>query len=99
MNTIQIEVNKDILIFKGILTFQTAMKALDKAIKLFPKDGILRIDLGGVSKSDSSALALITELMRRASRIGLGFEIHNIPKKMMDLARVSGLDTILSVRS
>jgi len=69
MNTIQVEANKDMLVFKGVLTFETAMKALDKAVKLFPKEGKLSLDLGGVSKSDSSALSLITELMRKAKAL------------------------------
>lgn len=97
MNTIQVEVNKDTLLYKGALTFQTAVKALDKSLKLFPRDGCLRLDLAGVTKSDSSALSLITELMRRAKRIGLAFEVINMPKKMQDLARVSGLDSIFSL--
>ena len=98
MNTIQIQRDKDTLLFTGALTFQTSVKALDKALKLFPNNGSLKLDLAGVSKSDSSALALVTELMRRASRIGLGFEVINMPKKMQDVARVSGLDSIFSLR-
>jgi len=98
MNIIQIESNKDALIFKGILTFETSVKALEKSMKLFPKKGTVCFDLGGVSKSDSSALAVITELMRRAQRIGLEVFIRNMPKTMMDLARVSGLDSILPLQ-
>lgn len=98
MNTIQVESTTDALVFKGVLTFDTSVKALEKSLKLFPKQGSVCIDLGGVSKSDSSALSLITELMRQAARIGLRFQIRNMPKSMMDLARVSGLDSILPMQ-
>lgn len=95
MKTISVEPNQDSLLFKGVLTFDTSPIALDKVRKLFPKQGNVILDFGGVTRSDSSALALITELLRQTKDSKLSLKVKNIPKKMMDLARVSGLDGII----
>ncbi len=98
MNTIKIEKIVDALLFKGVLTFETSEKALEALKKHFPESGDVCLDFGGVTKSDSSALALLTELLRRANATSVNLKIRNMPRKLMDLARVSGLDSILPIQ-
>lgn len=98
MNTIKIKRQNNEFLFIGVLTFDTAFLALEQTKKLLTKkDEEILVNLGGVSKSDSAALSLMVELMRFVREQNMSLKISNIPKKMMDLARVSGLDSLLPI--
>lgn len=97
MNTIEVTLENNHLIFTGVLTFDTSVKAIDDAKKKMPKKQHVILDLSGVSRSDSSGLAVLTGLMSYAKKNHAHIKIKGIPKKMMDLARVSGVDGMLSL--
>lgn len=60
-------------------------------------DGICRIDLAGVESSDSVFLALLLSWLRLCASRGVSMELIAVPSGLVDMARVSGLDTILPI--
>ncbi len=54
-----------------------------------------RIDLSGVKRSDSSALALLVDWQARARARGRRIEFANPPQSLLVLARLSESDRLL----
>ncbi len=82
---------------RGELVFDTVMQAARETAQLFDNGSSWQIDLGGVRRADSGALALMLEWLARArARDGyLCFE--NPPSAIRDLARVSNIDELLGL--
>lgn len=60
----------------------------------------LTFDLAGVTRVDSAGLALLLEWLREARRRGKDIHFQNIPRQLAAIAKVSGLNDILTgVRS
>ena len=59
----------------------------------------LELDLQGVTRADSAGLALLIEFLRTAGRAGNSVQFVNVPEQLLSIARVSGLDSILSLSS
>lgn len=57
----------------------------------------VRIDLSGVQYADSSSLAMLVAWVRNAKVHNKGVTLINMPRFMLDLGRVCGLDTILPI--
>lgn len=57
----------------------------------------VRVDLSGVEYADSSSLAMLIEWIRSAKAQHKDIMLCNMPQFMLDLGRVSGLDTILPI--
>lgn len=82
----------------GALTLATASKALDAMNDMFSNvAGRLIVDLADVGRCDSAALAVLLEWQRRATRSGRELAYHNVPVRLIQLARISELDTILPI--
>ncbi len=95
MSGINVLQSGDQIKFEGVLTFETSVQALELCKKRFPKNGKVIINLEKVSKIDSSALGVLTECMRRAHAKKAQMLITHAPTKLLELARVSGLDGFL----
>ena len=81
-------------IFNGALTFDNAAAVLEASRQLdLPTSG--RVDLSALDAADSSALAVVFALKRRAraERCDLAFE--GVPPGLASLARVYGVDGLL----
>ncbi len=63
------------------------------------RQGATKLDLGGVSDLDSSLLAAILSWQRAAREGKMPFEVANVPKDLETLARLYGVDKLLSVSS
>ena len=59
----------------------------------------IRVDLSGVTRSDSAGLALLVEWLREAERRYKAITFVNMPAQMQSIARVCGLDEMLSCSS
>jgi phospholipid transport system transporter-binding protein len=59
--------------------------------------GVLRVDASAVTASDSSTIALLLEARRQAEAAGRGFEVAGAPAKLVDLARLYGVDGLLAL--
>jgi phospholipid transport system transporter-binding protein len=58
--------------------------------------GDLSIDLGGVTRVDSAALALVVEWLAVAAARGRVLRIVGAPDKLMALARISEIEGLLA---
>lgn len=82
--------------FAGTLTFDDATQVLASATALpLPASGV--VDLGGLTHADSSALAVLLALRRRAVAEGARpLEFTAMPATLDALARVYGIETLLA---
>jgi len=79
----------------GCLNFTEVTGLLKSSKLLFNGQGDLVFDLSAVEKSDSSGLALLVEWMSMATKTSQGISFQGVPKQMLDIAKVSGLDKVL----
>jgi phospholipid transport system transporter-binding protein len=78
----------------GALTLENAQRIVDAAAGLaLPASG--EIDLAGVDDADSSALAVLLEIKRRALREGRAVAFRAMPASIVALARVYGIETLV----
>jgi len=81
-------------IYAGALTFDNAAEVVEAAQALaFPKTG--RVDLSGLERADSSALAALFALRRRAHAERRRLHFEHLPPALASLARVYGVDELL----
>ena len=57
----------------------------------------IEVDLKGVTRADSAGLALLVEWLRESERAGRRIAFVNVPPQLLSIARVCGLDEILSL--
>ena len=55
------------------------------------------VDLKGITRADSAGLALLVECLRESELAGNSIVFLNVPAQMLSIARVCGLDEILSL--
>lgn len=85
----------DRLVVAGELDFTTVVRLRETAQPLLGAGADVRIDLQGITRSDSAGLALLVDWMRAAQRLGKPIQFLNIPPQMLAIARVSSLDQVL----
>jgi phospholipid transport system transporter-binding protein len=61
--------------------------------------GVLRVDASALKAYDSSTLALLLEARRQAQAVGRGFEVAGAPPTLVALAKLYGVDELLSLSS
>ena len=80
--------------FRGALTFDDAMAVVQAARALpLPESGT--VDLAGLAHADSSALAVMLALRRRAAAEGGALRFTSVPAMLDSLAKVYGVDHVL----
>lgn len=57
----------------------------------------LELDLSGVNRADSAGLALLVHWQRQAKAAGGEIRFHNAPAQMLAMAKLSGVDELLSL--
>lgn len=87
---------EDRVYLQGDFTFQTVGK-MGRTIKKFilTLPAVVAVDLQRVNLLDSACLALLLAFTREADKRGKALHFANIPDKMLALAKVSGVATIL----
>jgi phospholipid transport system transporter-binding protein len=80
----------------GDLVFGNVSDLLKEVGSRFSADTAIRVDLSGVSRADSAGLALLVEWLRESERRDKSISFLNMPEQMRSIARVCGLDRILS---
>lgn len=78
----------------GALRFDT-VPALLQRTPGFPAVAAV-VDVSDVREFDTSALALLLEWRRRARANGHDLQIHKLPERLRDLARVAGVEGLLA---
>ncbi|GAB6041755.1 STAS domain-containing protein [Endothiovibrio diazotrophicus] len=80
---------------RGPLDFSSVPRLLAIDDRLFDGEGPIHVDLSGVERADSSALALFTEWLREARRRGRQLRFDHLPPQLLAMARLSGVAEIL----
>ncbi len=80
----------------GDLTHESVVALLEQSDALFAGHGHVTLDLAAVTRADSAGLAWLLELRRRALRRTMRLEVVNMPKQMLEMARLCKLDDVLS---
>lgn len=82
----------------GELTFASAAAALGAArTALEQGQGAFEIDLAGVTRADSAALALLLELARNARAAGRELRCSGAPEQLRRLAGFFGVTEVLGL--
>ncbi len=81
----------------GAVTIESARTVLEAGIGLLPPGhGEVEIDLAGMTAFDSAALGVMFEWRRRTTSSGLRIRYANLPPKLATLARLYGVDALLT---
>jgi len=83
--------------FAGELGVSSVPGLLARATPALRGSGDISVDLSGVVRADSAGLALLVELLRGAARNGRSIVFRDVPEQLLSIARVCGLDGILSL--
>ncbi|MGE3318110.1 MAG: lipid asymmetry maintenance protein MlaB [Candidatus Berkiella sp.] len=87
------------LLIKGPLTQETVSVALSSSQPLIPSGQSFTLNLSGVNACDSASLAFVTALMRISLAKKTKIQLSHMPKEMIDLATVSGLNGFLPLQN
>jgi phospholipid transport system transporter-binding protein len=80
----------------GLLGFKTVSALLAQGSAAIDAGRIAVMDLGAVTASDSSGLALLIEWLSVAKRAGRELRYENVPAQIHQLARLSEVDGLIS---
>ncbi len=80
----------------GEINAKTALTLLAQSKPHFVGNGALTVDLAGVTRSDSTGVALLLEWMRMAGTSDREIHFANIPPQMSAIAEVCGVSDLLS---
>lgn len=83
----------------GDMTFVTVPQLWHQTAAMLGGSEKLIVDLSGVTRTDSAALALLVGWMRQARRARKHIEFQHLPEKLLATARVAGVETILVPRA
>jgi phospholipid transport system transporter-binding protein len=81
----------------GELSFKTVPALISSSQVFFKKNN--DIDLADVSRADSAGVALLIEWRRQAQKQNKSVCFSNIPSQMLAIARLSGVNELLSLKS
>ena len=84
-------------LLQGELGFDTVSSALQHAVADMLGNGHLEVDLKWVTRADSAGLSLLVEWLRESEKAGNEITFINVPPQLLSIARVCGLDEILSL--
>lgn len=83
---------------RGELSFKNVVAALDAArAGMNGAQGPFELDLGGVTRADSAALALLLELSRQARARGRELRCSGAPEQLRRLAGFFGVTDVLAL--
>jgi len=84
-------------VVSGELVFDKVVDLLDDSKRYFDGQLDMLFSLQYVDKTDSAGLALLVEWTRLANKQNQSIHFSDIPKQLLDIARVSGLDDLLPI--
>ncbi len=93
--------DQGVMQLSGDLVFASATALLGQIERLLggaPKETLV-IDLSGVGDVDSSALALLLEVLERARHHGVALRIRSLSESLIGIARLSNVEKLLPLES
>ena len=85
------------LAVSGALTFATASEALSAGRAALDRGSQVFLDLAAVAQADSAGLATVLALLAHARGEGRALSVTNAPAGLQALARVSGVESLLTL--
>ena len=79
----------------GVIGFPTAGDILEESKSLFEEYSVIKLDLSGVTQSDSAGLALLLEWINWARYYVREIRYFNIPEQIRAIAEISEVDSML----
>lgn len=81
------------------VTLREAQDTLRMLSQALQRDGgeALTLDASPLRELDSGALAVLLECKRLAQAWGKGFAVHGAPPKLLELAKLYGVDQLLAL--
>ncbi len=79
----------------GVLDFSTVPGVWPLLARRIRQSKRLTVSLAGVEKANSAALALLLEGLELARNSGCALEYSDMPQELLELARVSNVETII----
>lgn len=73
-----------------------ALSQLQSFQNIHPNEKV-RLDFSGVKHSDTAGLAWLINLLKSCRELGLTLELVNLPETILNLAKISDVDSFLSV--
>lgn len=80
---------------EGAITMANVEEVLAEGLRLFDGPDV-RVDLGGVTEVDSSAVSLLLEWSRQAAREGRRLVFVNLTPNLRSLAALYGVSDLIS---
>jgi len=80
---------------RGAISFDTARAALEQGRVLFGDVRVIKVDLSGVTDTDSAGLALLIEWVSWARHARREIRFFEIPKQIRAIARISEVEDLL----
>ena len=98
-----VESSKGNYILQGELNRHTiaksaALATLKKRDQNIASDVVSTLDMSGVSHSDTAGLAWLMNFLKENQQQNVNFELKNIPESLIKLAKISDVDSFLSVQ-
>lgn len=85
------------IMVEGDLTIRTIEQLLDHTKSLITYDGTVTVNLKKVEACDSASLAFLVAILREAKLKRSQIIFSQVPKQMIDLGRVSGIDELITL--
>ena len=79
----------------GVLSFETAAAALQAIGAALAAEPVARLDLAGVTHSDSAGLACVLAVQAEARRLGRALTVESMPSGMRALAQVCEVEALV----
>ncbi len=80
----------------GELGFSSAADILAESKQKFAEYSVIKVDLAGVTQSDSAGLALLLEWINWAKHYVREIRYFNVPEQVRAIAEISEVDDMLS---
>jgi len=78
----------------GIVDFESVPQLLHQTHTLFSDNQDVTVNLYGVEQSNSAGLALIIHWLQLAKEKKLSIQFKNIPSQLLEIAKISGIDSL-----
>ncbi|MBU3002250.1 STAS domain-containing protein [Paraglaciecola arctica] len=83
---------------RNTIAKSAALGILDKNTQNSAKGSVATLDMSGVSHSDTAGLAWLMNFLKYNQSQNVSVELKNIPESLIKLAKISDVDSFLSVQ-
>ncbi|MBK7613360.1 MAG: STAS domain-containing protein [Burkholderiales bacterium] len=77
---------------------KVTLATLASAIAAAPAGSTISVDASALTYIDSSALAVLLECRRQSEARRCPFEVHHVPLRLAELARLYGVQDVLALQ-